>query len=321
MIQIGERSKGRSFRKAMRLGLKRWLLFVVFLAVWMMVSSLGLILDPPLTETHLRQKWIGATFFFNSPVSLYVAFVRRLGWVRSVLTGPCVPKVTSWNPRRNRVGRIAIVTGMVQKSDQEIATYVPKCLERMITYSTKQGYSLLERSDVMIEEYSTMSPFLAPNWAKIAAVQSVGSSFEWILWLDRDIWIANLDFRLEDLIHSAPEETQIIIAKDDNGINSGVWIVRNSELGRALLKEWQEMQSRRFPFDQQALRTIFKSRNGEGFFVHRQCAMNSTPFISIDQETYMLGDFLIHLYAIESKRKDVCVESLSQSNWVGLDCL
>lgn len=64
--------------------------------------------------------------------------------------------------------------------------------------------------------------------------------FDWVLYLDADIVITNDSITLDALV---PQEGDgdIVFAEDVFGLNSGVWLVRNTEWARGLLREWSDM--------------------------------------------------------------------------------
>ncbi len=60
---------------------------------------------------------------------------------------------------------------------------------------------------------------------------------EWIFNIDTDAMITNMTIKIEDIVRKVdPNNTMhIIIPADINGINCGVMLVRNSEIGKAFL--------------------------------------------------------------------------------------
>jgi hypothetical protein len=131
------------------------------------------------------------------------------------------------------------------------------------------------------------------------------------------------------------EGVDIVISKDDQGINAGVWLAHNTDGGRGLIAEWLGYQGRPgFTWDQEGLRDIYNHRvfgstlpaqyqfhgvlplytppqAARGFKVLRQCAMNSTPSVGADNETYMRGDFIVHFFSFDGNKKDYCVDRMA----------
>jgi len=93
---------------------------------------------------------------------------------------------------------------------------VPKCQE----YCNKHNY------DYVIENISNCNFERHPVWYKIPLIQKLFKKYDTILYLDIDAAITRLDIKLESLIEN---NKYLYIAKDFNGINAGVMLLKKSD--------------------------------------------------------------------------------------------
>ena len=120
--------------------------------------------------------------------------------------------------------------------------------------------------------------------------------------------------------------------KSNGDVQSGVFFLKNVSDSHALLREWfdNRFKTKR---DQKSLQAVFDRRLAEerpltaaatsgdgddgdmrhwprGFQVLNQCAMNSAVFTNLNEQTYMDGDFLLHLYSKNCDEKRLIVDDL-----------
>jgi hypothetical protein len=82
---------------------------------------------------------------------------------------------------------------------------------------------------------------IAPNFGAEAEMETTNAPpFDWVLYLDADILITNDAITLDALVPQAGDG-DIVFAEDVFGLNSGVWLVRNTEWARGLLQDWSQM--------------------------------------------------------------------------------
>lgn len=118
-------------------------------------------------------------------------------------------------------------------------------------YALKHNYLWKDASDLV-------DPARPPAWSKIRAVQSLLTESihpaavtstkttrrcDWVLWLDADVLIMNSSIRLHDLLPSNPETMLIATHDRKYTVNSGVWLLRNSEWSRKFLSDWWNLKS------------------------------------------------------------------------------
>lgn len=154
-------------------------------------------------------------------------------------------------------------------------------------------------------------------WSKILlALQTMETpSYRWIVWLDADTLIMNQDIRLEDIIN---EKANLIIGKDWNGINSGVFFIRNCDWSKRFLKsvyartdcidlKWPE-QIAMYNEIQENLEFGAKVK------IVPQRLFNSYPveLVSSENHTYQPGDFIIHFTGIHNNALSKLFDKYSQ---------
>ncbi len=144
-----------------------------------------------------------------------------------------------------------------------------------ITYVTAYNDTFSELGDIVTvsaKEYCFRHGygyafFKTPNvtgrayvWTKILVLYDVCRTLKheadaWVLWVDADACIVSPEFDpVRQIIRQKPHGTEIIIAKDINGINLGVMLLKNTPFVRTLLRKiwsmrdclghcWQEQQA------------------------------------------------------------------------------
>jgi hypothetical protein len=82
-------------------------------------------------------------------------------------------------------------------------------------------------------------------WSKVFEIDrlmNLHPEIEIFCWIDSDAFVVNMDKTIESLIEDKPEYSMFISPDQPEWkakFNSGVFIVRNNELGRAIMSEWK----------------------------------------------------------------------------------
>lgn len=94
-------------------------------------------------------------------------------------------------------------------------------------YCNNNGYELVVKN---IENFDR-----PPPWFKIIAIleEFEKNDCSHVLWIDTDTLILKQDFKLESLLK---DDKHFYVAKDLNGINSGIFIMSNNNLMKEILK-------------------------------------------------------------------------------------
>ena len=173
--------------------------------------------------------------------------------------------------------------------------------------ANKRAYAKIHEYDLIFvtETLDTTRPMA---WSKILAVQRYLPRYKWLLFLDIDTLIMNPDIRLEDI---ADDNYDQVVGADHNGINSGVWFVKNTRWMRWFLTElWAQEDLVRgnyvFHYEQRAFHHLFQTEvwsnnvgtskkpyEGAEDVRKRSKVVNQCVFNSL-LPWYVNGDFVVH---------------------------
>ena len=119
----------------------------------------------------------------------------------------------------------------------EIADFSEEAVKNFRMYCDLHGYDLFVY-DKSIKEG------LRGNWCKPAVLLSKIKKYDYVVWLDSDIAILDINRKLEDIIE--PHKDKLFIATDDMGawhINNGFMIFKNTKYVQDMLSILWKMQS------------------------------------------------------------------------------
>lgn len=119
--------------------------------------------------------------------------------------------------------KIAIVTN-IQYQD------MPKWVG--YTQEAKKRYCAHRKIEYVFN-YDNPHPELHPVWAKPSVLLSVIDSYDYVVWMDADAMPVNLGFDLESYLATTGDH--VVMCKDINGWNAGVFSVPNTDNGHAWL--------------------------------------------------------------------------------------
>ncbi len=196
--------------------------------------------------------------------------------------------------------KIAIIT-LYTKELNDFGRYTSINLRN---YSNIYGYDFIEYNH-------TLDINRHPSWSKVKAMNINIDRYDWLVWIDADAVITNKCINIESIIDP---NYDIIIAREDccaRSINTGVFILRNSEWTKNYLQLWynQEQFSNTWPWDQAAFVHLYDNnidvRNHTK--VVRQNVLNSRgttlaqPNTFTDSGRFQDRDFIVHFFAIQDR--------------------
>jgi hypothetical protein len=152
------------------------------------------------------------------------------------------------------------------------------------SFPNKARYCQLHKYDFFPESVSLSER--PPTWNKMLYIKKYLCSYEWVFWTDADSLIMNYERRLESFLL---EHRNLIVCRDENGINAGQMFFRNTDWSLRLLND--TLSQKHFLSDQEALIYVLENRDRRDLDkveVRPQNAFNSY------KHTYREGDFLIH---------------------------
>jgi hypothetical protein len=102
-------------------------------------------------------------------------------------------------------------------------------------YAAKHGYELV----VAGSEPGDINPARPPAWSKLLAMRRHLPRFDFLLFTDVDTLVMNFDVTLDEMVARSGEESSsdLIFTEDWNGLNSGVFMLRNSSWTHWFLEE------------------------------------------------------------------------------------
>jgi mannan polymerase II complex MNN10 subunit len=166
-------------------------------------------------------------------------------------------------------------------------------IENKRVYCQQHGYDFIYCED-------SLDPSRHIYWSKILLVLKTleNSSYRWVVWMDADTLVMNQDIPLEDIIN---EKYNFLITQDWNGINSGIFFIRNCEWSFKFLNSVYERTDCLFHTWPEQIAIASELNNKKEFSLHTkvfpQRLFNSYPSetsLSLLSSTYQPGDFIIH---------------------------
>ena len=90
--------------------------------------------------------------------------------------------------------------------------------------ANKQAYADLHGYDLIVDE-DIVDKSRPASWSKLLAMRKYLPNYDFVLYIDIDTIIMNPDRRLEDIVDFNYDQ---MLAADKNGLNCGVWMLRNT---------------------------------------------------------------------------------------------
>ena len=151
-------------------------------------------------------------------------------------------------------------------------------------YCDRHGYDYIEIND-------TLDPARPTSWSKLLAVEKYLQNYCWLFWTDPDTVIVNQRIKLQDIIVDFSDATMIAGA-DDNGINCGVFLMRNCNAAYKLITDAYNMTQyvNHCYWEQRAIMDLQSEQYG--IKLVPASVLNSHPWWGSHQ--YKDGDFIIH---------------------------
>jgi len=167
----------------------------------------------------------------------------------------------------------------------------------MEEYCRKWGY------DFVFED-KLLDTVLPPHWSKLLLMLQLMRSkanYDYVVWLDSDVMVMNHEISITSLIFEHMKDKHFMLSRDVSGhINTGVWIVRNSEYARQIVElnynlpelryrgcEDQDVFNRLYDTDAMQLQTHAHILNQSDQRILNCCI-----------GCYTYGTFLIHFFSI-----------------------
>jgi hypothetical protein len=195
---------------------------------------------------------------------------------------------------------------------QEIEDFYISILNKKF-YCEKNNYTFVNYNERMSKRHCP--------WDKILCLIKTINWFDYIIWIDADAIINNIDIKFEDIINENPEK-DLLICKDPCFsvsaphcmINTGVMIFKNSKISIDLLNDTWNIQNDYsiekldkysydgYPHEQGALANLLRTKKYENcFYLYEQAKFNTHP------NYYNKNTFIVHYMGSrqnDTKRKE-----------------
>lgn len=197
-----------------------------------------------------------------------------------------------------RKNSIAVLTSSYIYVDMCMAEASLPSAENKRIYAEKHGYYFVSRSAEFAQEEFRYRRLV---WGKVGAIQKVLPHYEWLLWMDMDALVVNMDKDVGEIIRLAEErsvgkEISLIVSRPvkDKMLNAGVMLIKNTEWSRRF---WSEVQKRKDwyskspSYEQGAIWDVMRDpqwASGVFLFDGDDHTMNTFP------KYYEGGDFIVH---------------------------
>ena len=156
-----------------------------------------------------------------------------------------------------------------------------------------------------ITDESIFEPRRDATWSKIPLLQKHLADWDWLMWIDGDVLITNQDRKIEEFIDLVDSSKFLFIGKDFQGLNAGVFIIRNCPQAHEFLKDvWAfEGYDRKLFHEQTAMEQLMpKYASGVQIVPHKYINIMNAYDSRMDQRVHWLpGDFCVHFAGVRSK--------------------
>jgi hypothetical protein len=137
-------------------------------------------------------------------------------------------RISGSQRRRPKQARFAVATLYTP----EIAEIGERTSKIMTAYAKRHGYAAVIAT-------KRIDASRSPAWSKLLLIERYldeNRDCDWLLWIDADALIANLEHRLEDLVD---ENVDFLVAADSSPspINTGVFLVRNCPAALHMIRQ------------------------------------------------------------------------------------
>lgn len=158
------------------------------------------------------------------------------------------------------------------------------------------------------------------QWAKIPLIQKHLKDWDWIVWLDGDILITNQDRKIEDFINLIHPGKFLFIGRDFQGLNSGVFFIRNCPLAHEFVEDVWNFKGfdRQLFHEQTAMDQLIctpKYNSGVQVIPHQFINIINAYDYRMDPNIHWLpGDFCIHFAGIRGTAREQLQKIYSENS-------
>ena len=175
------------------------------------------------------------------------------------------------------------------------------CIQSQEEHAKRHGYDRITDETIFVPERDA-------TWSKIPLLQKYLPDYEYIMWIDGDVLITNQDRKIEDFIELLDPTKFLLIGRDFQGLNAGVFVIRNCPLAIDFLADaWNRPELARVLFHEQtAMTDLLATSKYKGVaqivphsFIN---IMNAYDYRMDPKIHWLPGDFCIHFAGIKDPR-------------------
>jgi hypothetical protein len=165
--------------------------------------------------------------------------------------------------------------------------------KELTIYSTYQKvvYCALHGYDLIMDE-SVHDPDRPPAWSKVLLLQKYLDKYEHLVWLDSDLYIMNINVKLENWIEDIMGEHDMFVSKDWKMINTGVWFIRNTDYMHTFLEKIYSNFLEHSHWEQESFIQLYDKNEDD---IQNHCKIVYHTDINSYWFNYCHGHFIIHM--------------------------
>lgn len=180
---------------------------------------------------------------------------------------------------------------------QEYRKSIQLCIDSQEEHAKRHGYTRITDESVFVPERDA-------TWSKIPLLRKYLPDYDYIMWIDGDVLITNQYRRIEDFISLMQPGKFILIGQDFQGLNAGVFVIRNCQDAlNFLAKAWERPELARRLFHEQTAMTDLLNGPYLGraqVIPHEHISIMNAYDFRMDRMVYWQpGDFCIHFAGIK----------------------
>lgn len=172
------------------------------------------------------------------------------------------------------------------------------CIQSQEEHAARHGYTRITDESVFVPERDA-------TWSKIPLLQKYLPMYDYVMWIDGDVLVTNQDRRIEEFIELLDEDKFLLVGRDFQGLNAGVFVIRNCQRALDFLADaWNRPELARVLFHEQTamtdLLTTPKYKGGAQVIPHAFINIMNAYDYRMDPKVHWLpGDFCIHFAGIK----------------------
>jgi predicted O-methyltransferase YrrM len=195
--------------------------------------------------------------------------------------------------------KIAVLTLNV---GDEYRNIVKEGIKNKVDYCSRRDYALIGIDVNYDNDLSDVIDLTRPiAWSKVNLIRKVLESkkYDYLVWIDADAYIMNMDIDLQEIIKSKCEgDIDILLAQDYLMINTGVMFIKNTDWSRKFFKSVYDVDDEMINhsnWEQASMINHYKENISDTqkhlkvLDASEQCLFNSYYY------NYVKGNFILHL--------------------------